>query len=73
MVGICQDIVPLPTIDFFPAFTEILPGHCAVKLPPSIVMLAPPDTAKVTFLADAKLMAPPSVRIVVVSNDVMIY
>ena len=27
---------------FIPACTVILPGHCAVKLPPSMVMLAPP-------------------------------
>ena len=40
---------PAPTIDFFPACTMILPGACAVKLPPSIVMLAPPLTARVTF------------------------
>lgn len=56
--GICQDIDPPPTIDFFPACTMILPGACAVKLPPSMVMLAPPDTASVIFLAEAMLIAP---------------
>src|SRR3989338_7885570 len=56
--GICQDCVPPPTIDFCPACTVIFPGHCAVKLPPSIVMLAPPDTASVTFLAAAMFTTP---------------
>ena len=57
-VGICHPIVPGPTIAFFPAFTMILPGHCAVNYPPSMVMLAPPDTASTTFLAAAMLTTP---------------
>ena len=56
--GIAHDIVPPPAIDFFPAFTVILPGHCAVKRPPSMVMLAPPLTASTTFLAAAMFTTP---------------
>ena len=52
MIGICHDtVLPAPHHrSLFPARTMILPGACAVKLPPSIVMLAPAAHGQRHFL-----------------------